>query len=159
MNIIPRVLFGLGLSWAAWAAPANELGATEWSSFGNHECMVIPALATSTAWEFHAAFSRHWCLQGWSATSQLLLRESRAEKWMTRIDILRNDELLLTIPMSPWVEQNLEKATAGVVGQLAAYLMQADRNAGNVAGAAAGNGADKSGPPIPGAKQPGSERK
>ncbi|MFZ5698876.1 MAG: hypothetical protein ACOY9J_09240 [Pseudomonadota bacterium] len=162
MNIALRLLQGLALLWSAGYAGADDLGAGEWPATPNkHTCVVISALTTPTAWEFYGAFSRHWCLQGWSVTSQLLLRESRAEKWLTRIDILRNDELMLTVPMSPYVEQNVEKVAAAVVDQMAARLMQMEMNSGNNgdAGANADNGANKDSPPIPGAKQPGGERK
>lgn len=161
MGIVPRMWLGLVLLWSAGCARANELGAGEWPVSGSHECIVIPALVTAAGWEFYAAFSRHWCLQGWSATVQLLLQESRADKWLTRIDILSSDELVLTIPMSPYVEQNMEKVVAGVVGKMAAQLMQAEMNAtGNIdSNPNADSNAGKESPPIPGAKQPGGERK
>lgn len=161
MGIVPRMWLGLALLWSAGCARADELGAGEWPASGSRECIVIPALATAAGWEFYAAFSRHWCLQGWSATSQLVLRESRAEKWLTRIDILRNDELMLTIPMSPYVEQNVEKVAAAVVGQMAVQLMQAEVTAtSNIdSNPNADSNAGKESPPIPGAKQPGGERK
>lgn len=137
----------LGPCLLAGTAGAGDLGAREWQPDAAHECLVIPAVTSPTGYEFHAAFSRHWCLQGWAATSEIQLRESRPERWVTHVDILRNDALMLSVPMSPYVEQNMEKVAAGVVARIAAYLVQADLDAGSA------------GAPVPGEKQPGGERK
>lgn len=137
----------LAFASLAGVAAADDLGPTEWPANRHGECVVVAQLTTPQAYDFHAAFGRHWCLQGWSASTPLLLRETRAERWLTTLEILRGDLLLLTVPMSPYVEQNLERVAAAVVAQVAATLVQADIEAQPAL------------PIVPGAGEPGGERK
>ena len=56
----------------------------------------------------------------------LMLRESVADRWITHVDILRNDEPVLSVPMSPYVEKNMDRVAAAAVARIAAMLMQAE---------------------------------
>lgn len=145
-SLSPSLSCVVALLAPAWAGAA-DLGAREWPAGSHRDCVVVASLQTPAAREFHAAFARHWCQQGWAANTDLLLRETAPERWVTRVDILRNEDLMLSVPMSPYVEQNLEHVSAAVVARIAGTLLQQDANGGSGTGL------------LPAANQPGSERK
>lgn len=137
----------LSLAVMAWPTQAADLGPREWPLPERHECVVVPAVTTPEAHEFLEVFAREWCQQGWSATSQLVLRESVAERWVTHVDILRNEESVLSVPMTPYVEKNMGRIAAAAVARISALLVQAE--AGMATDTRLG----------PAGNQPGGERK